>query len=97
MPYVNNQGVRIHYEVEGQGPPLVLLPGFTRDLKTWRLYGYVTALKGDYQLILLDARGHGDSEKPHDPQAYNLELMTSDVEARAHNQVIVGCIFLFSI
>lgn len=25
MPYVNNQGVRIHYEVEGEGPPLVLL------------------------------------------------------------------------
>jgi len=27
MPYANNQGVRIHYEVEGTGPPLVLQHG----------------------------------------------------------------------
>lgn len=81
MPYVNNHGVRIHYEVEGHGQPLVLLSGLTRNLKTWRLYGYVKELKGDYLLILLDARGHGESEKPHDPQAYGPEMMTADVVA----------------
>jgi pimeloyl-ACP methyl ester carboxylesterase len=81
MPYVNSEGVRIHYEVEGQGPPLVLMHGFFGNLKMWRSFGYVKELKGDYRLILLDARSHGDSDKPHDPQAYTPELMTGDVVA----------------
>jgi pimeloyl-ACP methyl ester carboxylesterase len=47
----------------------------------WRSAGYVKELKGDYRLILPDARGHGDSDKPHDIQAYTPELMTGDVIA----------------
>ena len=58
MPFANNQGVRIHYEVEGKGPPLVLQHGFSDSLQTWYELGYVDGLKSDYRLILLDARGH---------------------------------------
>ena len=32
MPYVTNQGVRIHYQIEGEGPPLVLQHGFSGDV-----------------------------------------------------------------
>lgn len=81
MPYADNNGVRIHYEVEGQGPPLVLHHGFAGWLENWYDTGYVGALKDDYQLILLDARGHGASDKPHEPEAYGLELMSRDVLA----------------
>jgi pimeloyl-ACP methyl ester carboxylesterase len=81
MPYVSNQGVRIHYEVEGHGPPLVLQHGLEGNISSWRLYGYVEELSSDYSLILVDARGHGDSEKPYDPQAYSAELMTGDIVA----------------
>ncbi len=35
MPYVENAGVRIHYHVEGDGPPLVLQHGLTSSLKNW--------------------------------------------------------------
>jgi len=49
MPYADNNGVRIHYQVEGDGPPLVLQHGFTSSLRRWYLYGYVDALKADYQ------------------------------------------------
>lgn len=38
-------------------------------------------LKGDYRLILPDARGHGDSEKPHDIHAYSPERTTGDLVA----------------
>ena len=81
MPFANSKGVRIHYEVQGAGPPLVLQHGFTSSLEAWRLFGYVQALSQDYQCILLDARGHGTSDKPHDSAAYSLPKRVSDVVA----------------
>ena len=81
MPYADNQGVRIHYQVEGNGPPLVLQHGFTQSAKRWYFHGYVEALQSQYQLILVDARGHGQSDKPHDPAAYDVSLMAADVIA----------------
>ena len=65
MPYANNHGIRLHYQVEGAGPPLVLQHGFSDSLESWYEMGYVTPLKQDYRLILIDARGHGASDKPH--------------------------------
>lgn len=79
MPYADNRGVRIHYQIEGDGPPLVLQHGFTQSMRRWYLHGYVDALKSEYQLILVDARGHGESDKPHDPAAYALPLRVGDV------------------
>ena len=79
MPYANNQGTRIHYHVEGDGPPLVLQHGFNNSIKNWYLTGYVDLLQKDYRLILVDARGHGASDKPHDPKEYELRLRVSDV------------------
>lgn len=70
MAYGNGRGGRIYYEVEGEGPPLVLAHGFTDSLEGWREYGYVEELKKEYRLILIDARGHGASDKPHDPEVY---------------------------
>ncbi len=81
MPYADNQGLRVHYLIEGEGPPLVLQHGFTGSLKDWYECGYVEALKSDYQLILIDARGHGGSDKPHDPADYTLDRRVSDVVA----------------
>ena len=79
MPFATNQGIRIHYEVEGQGPPLVLQYGQYWPLDIWYELNYVSALKKDCKLILIDARGHGDSDKPHDPEAYRIELMVKDI------------------
>jgi len=81
MPYADHHGVRIHYEVEGEGPPLVLQHGFTGNLKRWALFGYVEALRRHYRLILVDARGHGASGKPHDPAAYDLPVLAGDIVA----------------
>jgi pimeloyl-ACP methyl ester carboxylesterase len=43
--------------------------------------GYRDILRRDYQLILIDARGHGASEKPHAPAAYALPRRVADVTA----------------
>jgi pimeloyl-ACP methyl ester carboxylesterase len=81
MPYVDNDGVRIHYQVEGEGPPLVLQHGFSESVVDWYEVGYVDALRSDYRLVLIDARGHGASDKAHDPDAYELERRVADVVA----------------
>src|SRR3712207_4870218 len=81
MPYVNNDDTRIYYEVEGAGPPLVLLHGLSDSLASWRDYGFVAGLASDYRLILIDARGHGRSDKPHDPNAYGHAQRAADVAA----------------
>lgn len=81
MPYVTNQGIKIYYEVEGTGPALILLHGGMQDLHHWREFGWADQLRQDYQLILMDVRGHGASDKPHDAQAYELDLLAQDVVA----------------
>jgi len=88
MPYADNDGIRIHYEIEGQGPPLILQHGFSDSLESWYEFGYVDALRRDHQLILIDARGHGASDKPHHTAAYTKQLQASDVVAVMDKQTI---------
>ena len=79
MPYALNGDTRIHYEVTGTGFPLVLQHGMTSNLSIWMKHGYVEPLSRKYRLILIDARGHGESDKPHDPEKYRIEYMVGDV------------------
>jgi pimeloyl-ACP methyl ester carboxylesterase len=79
MPYADNNGVKIHYEVEGDGPPLILQHGVTSNLNSWRQNGYADTLREKYKLILVDARGHGLSDKPHQVEAYKSENVTEDI------------------
>jgi pimeloyl-ACP methyl ester carboxylesterase len=81
VPYVNNTGILIHYEVEGSGPPLVLQHGFMQCIQDWYECGYVAALRTAYRMILIDARGHGSSGKPHDATSYTLARRVTDVTA----------------
>jgi pimeloyl-ACP methyl ester carboxylesterase len=82
MPHANNDGVRIYYEREGSGPPLVLHAGFMQRLQHWQDFGgFVAALKDDYDLIRLDPRGHGGSDKPRDPAQYTYDRRVADVLA----------------
>ena len=81
MPSVSNRGVNIHYELEGSGPPLVLVHQLMQSLEAWRSTGYTADLAQDHLLVLVDPRGHGESDKPHDKDDYLPERMASDVLA----------------
>lgn len=81
MPYAINNRTRVHYEVEGKGAPLVLQHGFSDSLRGWYEYGYVEALRAQYQLILIDSRGHGESDKPTHVDAYTLKSRVADIRA----------------
>ena len=79
MPYSVNQGVRIHYRIEGDGQPLVIQHGFTDSAETWYEVGYIDGLKPHYRLIMIDARGRGASDKPHQPDAYERARVVADI------------------
>ena len=81
MPYTFSEGEKIHYHVEGNGPPLVLQHGGFGSLHDWYDYNFVSALKDDYRLILTDARAHGQSAKPHQSEKYAPEFHAGDVIA----------------
>lgn len=69
MPYATNptDGLRVYYQVEGFGPPLVLHHGGGGRLERWRELGYVDALRDDCTLILFDAHGHAQSDRARLP------------------------------
>ncbi|MDD2338160.1 MAG: alpha/beta fold hydrolase [Geobacteraceae bacterium] len=58
-------GVPLHYEIVGSGPPLLLLNGIGLDLSAWG--PLVHELCGERQLVLLDTRGSGRSGPPPEP------------------------------
>jgi len=70
MPYAKSGDFNIYYEVEGEGEPIAFQHGLTNSLEDWRDFGFVDKLKNEYQLILIDALGHGKSDKPHDSKYY---------------------------
>ncbi len=60
--YANVNGVKLYYETYGKGQPLVLLHFFTGSHKVWE--PWIDSLSQDYQLIIPDLRGHGNSNNP---------------------------------
>lgn len=84
MPYARQGDVRIHWESAGSGPPVVLVHGYTSNLRThWRASGWIDALAEHHQVVALDVRGHGRSDAPRDPNAYTRQLLAGDIAAVA--------------
>src|SRR5262245_44224221 len=81
MPKFDSAGVAIAYEDLGEGPPIVLVHGLASERRNnWkepRWFDTLTA--AGRRVIPLDCRGHGESDKPHDPAAYAVELVSGDV------------------
>jgi pimeloyl-ACP methyl ester carboxylesterase len=79
--FATSRGFRIHYQVFGDGPALLLLHGLGMWGDRWRDCGYVDALAGQFKLIVPDHLGHGESDKPHDPAAYGPANLAADALA----------------
>lgn len=97
MPIVQSQGVPIHFEVHGTGRPVVLLHGGTVNFQVnYAAFGWVKFLNDrGFQVIGLDFRGHGQSGKPHEVDAYGTVPLAADViavldELKVERAALVG-------
>lgn len=79
MPKMDRNGVKIHYEVHGSGPALLLTHGYSSTSAMWK--GQIEALSRHHKLVLWDMRGHGKSDYPDDPATYSEALTVADMAA----------------
>jgi len=79
MAKLDRDGVKIHYEVHGNGPTILLSHGYSSTSRMWD--GQVAALKDRYQVVVWDFRGHGDSDYPKDQSKYSEALTVGDMKA----------------
>jgi pimeloyl-ACP methyl ester carboxylesterase len=76
---LDRDGVKIHYEVTGDGPALLLTHGYSATGEMWR--GQLAALSPYFKVITWDMRGHGASDYPQDQAAYSEEATVADMAA----------------
>jgi pimeloyl-ACP methyl ester carboxylesterase len=83
--YIESDGVKIHFTVEGKGQEVVLLHGFMANAElNWRLPGITPALAESYRVIAIDVRGHGQSGKPHERESYGVDVVKDVVRVLDH-------------
>ena len=67
----------LHVELDGEGPALVLLHGFTGSTVTWR--PLVASVRPRFTTVAVDLPGHGRSTAPADPSRYSLPRLAADL------------------
>jgi pimeloyl-ACP methyl ester carboxylesterase len=87
MTFATNalDGARVYFEDDGgTGSPVVVLGGLLDPVELVRDAPVARALEelaDEFRLVFVDHRGHGRSDKPHDPEAYAMPLRVADVVA----------------
>ena len=78
---VTTDNQKIIYDVVGEGEAIILLHGGGGDQtrKRWHEQGYVDRLKTQFKVITIDIRGHGESDKPTQPEGYSIDQMCQDI------------------
>src|SRR5262245_56588191 len=79
MATLDRDGVKIHYEVHGKGPTILLSHGYSSTSGMWD--AQVAALRDRYQVVVWDFRGHGASDYPTDQALYSEALTVADMLA----------------
>ncbi len=78
--YTAPDGIKIYYEVKGNGYPVVLVHGFIVNSQSWKRGKlYYDLLNAGYKVIIIDLRGNGKSDKPHDCDLYGNDAEAKDI------------------
>ncbi|HEX5504125.1 MAG TPA: alpha/beta hydrolase [Thermomicrobiales bacterium] len=74
-----DDGTRLAYDCQGDGPGLLLLHGMPEGRRQWHDLGYVARLRPHFTVVTPDVRGFGESDTPATPDAYAVEILLADV------------------
>jgi 3-oxoadipate enol-lactonase len=74
MPFITANGLNLHYEVAGDGWPVIFLHGLGSSADDWALQ--VPVFAKDYRVVTLDLRAHGQSQFTG---SFTIERMADDV------------------
>ena len=91
MPYLELEGLKLHWQQTGEGPDVVLVHAFTSNLAIWMLTGVVEQLSARYRVTSYDLRGHGASSVP--PTGYTSAQMVEDFR-QLHGELGLGPAYL---
>src|SRR5882757_5905362 len=81
----DSAGVKIHYAVQGKGEPIILIHGlYSNSRLNWDLGGTTKLLAEHFQVITMDCRGHGQSDKPEAEDAYGINMVEDVVRLMDH-------------
>src|SRR5688572_8996773 len=85
----SSDGLKIHYlELGTSGTPVILIHGYTANAEgKWFKSGIAQALAAKHRVIAIDARGHGKSDKPHDPAKYGPRMAADVIELMDHLKI----------
>jgi pimeloyl-ACP methyl ester carboxylesterase len=75
MPYCRADDVRLFYESDGTGPPLLLVHGLGSSTRDW--HEQVGPFADHYRVLRVDLRGHGRSDRPEGP--YHMATFAREV------------------
>jgi pimeloyl-ACP methyl ester carboxylesterase len=81
----NSAGVNIHYAVQGYGEPVILIHGlYSSGRLNWDVPGTTALLAKHFEVITVDCRGHGRSDKPRGEDAYGTNMVEDVVRLMDH-------------
>ena len=75
MPRISVNGLKLYYEIEGDGEPVILIPGFAAGRWIW--FKQTSDLSRHFRVIIFDPRGVSESDKPEGSQS--ISLLADDV------------------
>ncbi|WP_431872256.1 alpha/beta fold hydrolase [Allosphingosinicella sp.] len=78
--FTARDGVNLAWREMGEGRPLLLIHGyFSNAFVNWIRYGHARIITdAGFRVIMPDLRGHGDSDKPHNPACYKPDVLADD-------------------
>lgn len=80
MPKTFINGIDLYYNLYGSGGPILLIHGLGMDQSMWDLQ--IPEFSRNYQVIIYDLRGHGQSQSPDHP--YSIDLFADDLDLFLH-------------
>jgi len=92
--FFDSDGVKIHYIVEGKGEPLLVIHGFAGSIQG--MSDAIKNLSKNFQVIAMDCRGHGQSDKPHDLDAYGMNMIEDQIRLLDHLKIKKAHVFGYS-